>query len=507
MEPEGGKTLSVWAGTADVPGRPSLASDLTTDVCIVGAGIAGLTTAYLLAREGRAVVVLDDGPIGGGETGRTTAHLASAIDDRFYHLEHIHGEKGARLAGQSHAAAIDRIEAIVSESGIACDFARVDGYLFVAPGEPEDELDREADAARRAGLDVEKVARAPLGTFDTGPALRFARQGQFHPLRYLSGLAKAVLGAGGQIYSGVHVEGFDGGARAHVTTATGRTVAAKAIVVATNTPVNDRVVMHTKQAPYRTYAIGMEIAPGSVPKALFWDTADPYHYVRTQAQDGGGPDLLIVGGEDHRTGQADDIEERWTRLERWTRERLPKVQRVAYKWSGQVLEPADSLAFIGRNPMDKDNVFIVTGDSGQGMTHGTIAGMLITDLIQARTNPWSHLYDPARRSIRAAKDFATELASSQKGYVPWVTPAEAASVEEIPLGEGRILRDGLHKIAAYRGPAGEVCRLSATCPHLGCIVEWNPGEKSWDCPCHGSRFAPDGHVLNGPAVSGLARKD
>jgi Rieske Fe-S protein len=251
----------------------------------------------------------------------------------------------------------------------------------------------------------------------------------------------------------------------------------------------------------------MEIPRGSVTKALFWDTGDPYHYVRTQGQDGGGPDLLIVGGEDHRTGQADDIEERWTRLERWTRERLPKVQRVAYKWSGQVLEPADSLAFIGRNPMDKDNVFIVTGDSGQGMTHGTIAGILITDLIQGRTNPWSHLYDPARRSIRAAKDFATELASSQKGYVPWVTPAEAASVDEIPLGEGRILRDGLHKIAAYRGPAGEVCRLSATCPHLGCIVEWNPGEKSWDCPCHGSRFAPDGHVLNGPAVSGLARKD
>ena len=290
MHPEGGKTLSVWAGTADVPGRPSLASDLVTDVCIVGAGIAGLTTAYLLAREGRAVVVLDDGPIGGGETGRTTAHLASALDDRFYHLEHLHGERGSRLAAESHAAAIDRIETIVGESGIACDFARVDGYLFAAPGEPADELDREADAARRAGLQVEKVARAPLGSFDTGPALRFPRQAQFHPLRYLSGLAKAVLAAGGQIYTDVHVEEFEGGAKAHVKTATGRKVACKVVVVATNTPVNDRVVIHTKQAPYRTYVVGVEVPTGSVQKALFWDTADPYHYVRMRGPlRAGGP--------------------------------------------------------------------------------------------------------------------------------------------------------------------------------------------------------------------------
>jgi len=241
--------------TADVPGRPSLADDLTTDVCIVGAGIAGLTTAYLLTREGRKVVVLDDGPIGGGESGRTTAHLASALDDRFYHLEHLHGQEGARLAGESHAAAIDRIESIVAAEGIDCDFTRLDGYLFAAPGQPADELDRELEAARRAGREVEMVPRAPLGAFDTGRALRFARQGQFHPLRYLGGLARAILAAGGQIYSGVHVEEFEGGSPARVKTATGRQVTARALVVATNTPVNDRVVIHTKQAPYRTYAI------------------------------------------------------------------------------------------------------------------------------------------------------------------------------------------------------------------------------------------------------------
>ncbi|HEY8151899.1 MAG TPA: FAD-dependent oxidoreductase [Vicinamibacteria bacterium] len=507
MQPEGGQTLSLWAGTAEVPGRPSLASDLVTDVCIVGAGISGLTTAYLLAREGRSVVVLDDGPIGGGETGRTSAHLSSALDDRFYRLEHLHGEEGARLAAQSHAAAIDRIESIAAADDIACDFARVDGYLFVAPGKAADELDREAEAARRAGLDVQKVPRAPLTSFDTGPALRFARQAQLHPLRYLAGLARAVIAAGGQIHTGVHVEEFEGGRDARVKTATGREVACQAIVVATNTPVNDRLVIHTKQAAYRTYVVGLEVPAGSVPRALYWDTADPYHYIRLQSQGAGRPEVLIVGGEDHRTGQAHDTEERWTRLERWTRELFPAAQAMTYRWSGQVLEPADGLAFIGPNPLDNDNVFIATGDSGHGLTHGTIAGMLLTDLIQGRTNAWADLYDPARRNLRAAKEYAAELAKSQKGYAPWVTPGEVSSVDEIPPGEGGILRQGIRKIAAYRDPMAGVIRLSATCTHLGCIVEWNTGEKTWDCPCHGSRFAPDGRVLNGPAKTDLPRED
>jgi glycine/D-amino acid oxidase-like deaminating enzyme/nitrite reductase/ring-hydroxylating ferredoxin subunit len=506
MDPEGGKSVSVWMGTADVPGRPSLASNLATDVCIVGAGIAGLTTAYLLTREGRQVVVLDYGPIGGGETSRTTAHLASALDDRFTHLEHLHGEEGSRLAAQSHAAAISRIETIASAEGIACEFARVDGYLFAAPDRPADELDRERDAARRAGLTVESVARAPMGTFDTGPALRFANQAQFHPLRYLAGLARAILSSGGQIYSGVHVEEIEGGAHARIKTATGREVTSRAIVVATNTPSNDRLVIHTKQAAYRTYAIGVDVPAGSVTRALFWDTADPYHYVRLQASEP-GREILIVGGEDHRTGQEHDTNERWTRLERWTRERIPAAGEVRYRWSGQVLEPADGLAYIGRNPMDKDNVYIATGDSGHGMTHGTIAGLLLTDLLQGRPNAWADLYDPSRTTLRAAKDFAQELAVSNKPFAKWVTPGEIASVDEVAPGEGGILRRGLHKVAVYRDPTGKVIELSATCRHLGCIVEWNTSEKSWDCPCHGSRFAPDGRVVNGPSRTDLPHAD
>ena len=389
MKRGSGTTASVWMGAADVPSRPALAKDIAADVCVVGAGIAGLTTAYLLAEEGRSVVVLDDGPIGSGETSRTTAHLVNALDDRYFEIESMHGAKGAQFAAASHTAAIDRIEAIVARENIECDFERLDGFLFVPPGDSIDVLDKELAAAHRAGLTgVERVERAPLRGFDTGASLRFPRQGQFHPLKYLSALAQAIEEKGGRIFNATHAEQFkDGdGISGRVKTTKGPVVWAGAIVVATNTPVNDWVAIHTKQAAYRTYVIGVRVLSGSVTRALYWDTPDPYHYVRLQ--DRGSDEVLIVGGEDHKTGQADNADERFDRLEAWTRERWPMAEEVEFHWSGQVMEPIDSLAFIGRNPGDK-NIYVVTGDSRNGMTHGTIAGILLTDLIMGRENEWS----------------------------------------------------------------------------------------------------------------------
>ena len=502
MKSDAGRTVSVWMALEPLPVRPPLEADASADVCVVGAGIAGLTTAYLLAREGRSVIVVDDGAVAGGESSRTTAHLVNALDDRFYELERLHGERGARLAAESHSAAVDAIERIVRELGIDCDFERLDGYLFDPPGTHESRLDEELAAARRAGLAVEKVDRAPVRAYDTGPALRFPNQAQFHPTKYYAGLVKAIEAAGGRIHGGTHAEDFEGGQPARVRTAAGRTVTARALVIATNSPVNDRVVIHTKQAPYRTFVVGAPVPAGAAPRALLWDTADPYHYVRRQPVDASS-DILIVGGEDHRTGQADDADARYARLEAWTRERFPEAMSFAYRWSGQVLEPADGLAFIGRNPMDAGNVFVATGDSGNGMTHGTIAGLLIADLVAGRENPWAELYDPARKSLRAAKDFIRENLQSQVGYAGYVTPGEVESVDAIKPGEGAIVRRGMQKIAASRDAAGKLTECSAVCTHLGCIVEWNSGEKTWDCPCHGSRFAADGHVVNGPARDGL----
>jgi glycine/D-amino acid oxidase-like deaminating enzyme/nitrite reductase/ring-hydroxylating ferredoxin subunit len=496
--------------TSDPTSSDPLAENTAANVCVVGAGIAGLTTAYLLAREGKKVIVLDDGPIGGGMTARTTAHLSNALDDRFYELERLFGEEGARLAAQSHTAAIDRVESIVGEEKIECEFERVDGYLFLPTNGKMKVLEDELPAAHRAGLtDVRRLDRAPLDSFDTGPCLHFPQQAQFHPMKYLMGLAQAIRREGGRIFNGTHADEIEGGDGAHVTTSNGYTVTADSIVVATNTPVNDRFSIHTKQAPYTTYVIGAHIPKGSIPAMLLWDAPeDPYegyHYIRIESLD--DHDVLIVGGEDHKTGQQHDGAQRWGKLEQWTRNRFPMTGEIDFRWSGQVMEPIDCLAFIGRNPGDADNVFIATGDSGMGMTHGTIAGVLLTDLIVGRANPWTELYDPARKTLSATKDFAQENLNVAAQYTDLLTPGDVDSVDEIRKGQGCVVRSGLSKAAAYRDEDGTLHTVSAICTHLGCVVTWNSAEKTWDCPCHGSRFDKLGSVINGPANKDLPPVD
>jgi len=508
MQANYGKTTSVWMDGEDVPRYDSLDEDLRTEVCVVGAGIAGLSTAYMLAREGKSVVVLEAGLIARGETTRTTAHLSNALDDRYYELESLFGREGASLARQSHAQAIDRIEQIVESEGIDCDFTRLDGYLFVSPGQPLDELDRELNAARRAGLQgVNRIERVPLKQFNTGPALRFRQQAQFHPLKYLNGLANAATKHKTRIFTKTRVSEVHGGSRPRVETIDGHTVRADCVVVATNTPIHDNLTIHARQGPYRSYAIGARIAWDAVPRALYWDTIDPYHYVRlksarTPARKG-GHDILIVGGEDHKQGEADDGGDRFKWLEDWTRKRFP-IQEVEYRWSGMVCEPADGLAFIGADNAER-NVYIATGDSGHGMTHGTIAGMLLTDLISGRSNAWSSIYDPHRLTPQAASEYLSENLDVASKLAEWLTPGEVRAKENIAPGCGAIVREGLGKMAVYRDEHGEFHECSAVCPHLGCIVSWNTTETSWDCACHGSRFDTRGRVLRGPATDDLER--
>lgn len=505
-----GQSVSLWMANAAAPTQSPLAEDTRADVCVVGAGIAGITTAYLLAKQGKSVVVLDDGAVGGGQTQRTTAHLSNALDDRYFEIEWLHGAEGAKLVASSHTAAIDRIESIIGDEQIACDFVRLDGYLVLPPGESPDLLDRELAAAHRAGLSgVELLPNTPLLYFGTGPCLRFPRQAQFHPLMYLAGVARAIERAGGRIFTGTHAESIKGGKPARIRTSNGHIVTADAVVVATNSPVNDLMEIHTKQAAYMTYAIGAIVPHGAVATALYWDTLHPYHYVRvhpiaaevsmTEQSGAVWQDVLIVGGEDHKTGQAPAHSDPYARLEAWARERFPMIQEVKFRWSGQVMETIDGLAFIGRNPLDHPNVFIATGDSGMGMTHGTIAGILLTDLILGRENPWTTLYDPSRKNLLALDRFVQENLNTAKQYGDWLTAGDVDSPAQIKPGEGAVIRCGLTKIAVYRDEQGARHERSAICTHLGGIVHWNNAEKTWDCPCHGSRFDRLGGVLNGPA--------
>ncbi|MBT1702555.1 FAD-dependent oxidoreductase [Chryseosolibacter indicus] len=506
-----GANISYWIDSAEPILFTPLNEDLLTDVVVVGGGISGLSIAYCLCKAGRSVVVIEDGAIGSGETGRTTAHIVNALDDRYSEIESMLGEQESRLAADSHTAAINFIERVVKEENIDCDFKRIDGYLFLHPSDEIKTLEEELDATRRAGIPTELLPNVPGGIHAMGPSLRFPSQAQFHPMKYLKGLADAVIRLGGRIYTETRATEF----KQQIVVANDHTLTANYVVVATNTPVNDIVTMHTKQHPYRTYVIGALVPKGMLEYSLWWDSGDmdskwvtdPYHYARLQPYNEQF-DLLIVGGEDHKTGQAEEEnipeENRYSNLISWTQQHFPQVIDIVYHWSGQVMEPVDALAFIGKNPGDK-STYIATGDSGNGMTHGTISGMLIADLIQGIENPWEKIYDPSRITAKATKEYLTEVSNMTVQYLDYLSPGDIKTINELEPNQGAIMNLGVKKAAVYRDEKNVLHTYSAICPHLGCVVQWNGSEKSFDCPCHGSRFTTEGKVVNGPAKSDLKK--
>jgi glycine/D-amino acid oxidase-like deaminating enzyme/nitrite reductase/ring-hydroxylating ferredoxin subunit len=494
-------TSSVWQGVGD---DAAFHAQLpaAADVCVIGAGIAGMSVAYSLARLGKRVVVLEARGVGAGMTSVTTAHLASVLDDRYYRLIKVRGEETARLGVAAHAAAIDFIEENAAREKINCGVKRLDGYLVAASEEDHDELERELEAARTLGVEVEPREVAPA--FGGGRCLRFPRQGRFEPTAYLGGLARAVVKLGGTIVTNTRVESVEDGSPCKVTVRGGE-LKAKAVVVATNSPFNDRFAIHTKQYPYMTYVVGLRANLAAVPDALVWDTIDPYHYVRQAGKpDAAGFDTLIVGGEDHKTGHANDGDERFTKLEAWAREKFPQAGEVTHRWAGQVMETGDGLGFIGRNPGDT-NVYVVTGDSGMGMTHGSIAGILLPALITTGSHPWEPVFAPGRTPVRTAGEFLEENADVALQYAAWLSGGDVKSARDIKPGCGAVVRSGLTKLAVYRDDDGGLHTCSAMCPHLGAVVQWNDAEKTWDCPAHGSRFDATGKVIQGPANTPLKR--
>lgn len=508
-----GTHLSYWLDSVKPIKFTPLTGDYQADVAVVGAGISGISVAYNLLKAGRKVVIFEDGFVGSGETGRTTAHLVNALDNFYTNIEKYHGEEGARLAAESHTEAINFIERVVRDESIDCDFKRVDGYLFLHPSDKLETLQKEHEATNKFGIKTSLLDETPGLASKKVPCLHYKNQAQFHILKYLKGLTESVIKMGGEIFTETHVTGIkDGELKAN-----GFKVNAEAIVVATNTPINDLVTMHTKQWPYRTYVIGVKVTKGTIEHRLWWDTGDqdskwvtkPYKYIRLQNLDEDS-DLIICGGEDHKTGQADDEgiveEDRYNVLIEWVKQNFPSAQDVVYKWSGQVMEPLDSMAFIGKNPGDK-STYIVTGDSGNGMTHGTISGILLKDLITGKDNAWTKLYDPSRISLKVTGDFLKEASNMAAQYIDLVSGGDLDSANEIKNGEGAIISNNLKKIAIYRDEKGILHSYSAICPHLGCVVQWNSDEKSFDCPCHGSRFTCKGEVINGPASSNLKEAD
>jgi Rieske Fe-S protein len=363
-------------------------------------------------------------------------------------------------------------------------------------------LDSNLEADRKVGIQVEDCQGLPLKGLEKTRCLRYANQGTFHPLKYLRGLARAVEKRGGRLHADSavdKVEEKDG--RVIVKTTAGHCVEADAAVIATNSPINDRTAIHTKQAPYRTYAMAFDLGKATLPDALYWDTLHEYHYVRLQPKRDGV--TLIVGGGDHKSGEKDDGQFRFEALEAWMRALLPDLGTETHRWSGQVMETVDYMSFTGRNP-GNDRVYVHTGDSGQGITHGVVASLIISQLISAGDSQWAEIYDPGRLTLKAASRYVSENVTALKNFAEYVAPGELNSLHELKPKCGAIIRDGLSKIAAYRDATGKLYLKSAACTHLGCHVHWNSLEVCWDCPCHGSHFAVDGTVLNGPATTPLA---
>lgn len=493
-------TKPLWSDTTVMNKYPSQTDPIVVDVCVVGAGISGLTAAELLKRAGKTVAIVELERVGFGETGHTTAHLTEVLDLDYRDLITRFGPDGAELACHSVRRAIDRIEENVTQLGIECGFSRVSAYQYTENPSEIDTLEDEAAAAMRIGVPNELIFECPL-PFRTARAIRFDHQARFNPLQYLKGLSQKIPGDGCYLFEDTRMLDVEEGEPCRVTTDRG-TIVADDVFIAANVPSVNKFFLHSKIAAYRTYAIAALVRNEFDRDHLYFDIADPYHYLRSYEFN--GRSYMIIGGEDHKTGHEGHTGASYQRLEDWTHERFD-VESVTHRWSGQVIQSVDGLPYIGRNPLS-DHIFVATGFSGTGMTFGTLAGMLVSDLIFGNQNPWVELYDPSRvKPLASMRTFLSENIDYPSHMISdRISRTQESDTARIRENEGAIVRIGSKKVAAYRDPQGHLHLLSPVCPHLGCYVQWNEAEKSWDCPCHGSRFNPVGQLLNGPAVSDLA---
>lgn len=489
------RTDSMWE-TVGLPVFSEIQDDLRTEVCVIGGGLSGLSIAYELAKRGKKVVLLESFRIGSGQSGRTTAHLSCQLEEEFYELMKMHDSPTIRKFLEAHRSAIDTIESITQQEEIHCDFKRVDGYLFKGENVGEDFLQKEREAARKCGLLLDPVLKTPLLNSKI-PGLRFSEQAQFHPLKYMKGLLQCLVDLGVTIHENTRVTEIENPTPdlSLIRTEHGKDIQADFVVVATDTPINTRFLIHTKQHAYRTYAMSFEY-PGEHEHVLLWDTEDPYHYVRLYEN------KLIVGGEDHRVGQSPS-ENPFENLEMWTRANFTGVGAVTDKWSGQVYEPSDVIGYIGKNPGTDRNIYIATGYSGSGMTSAVIASQIIPNLIEGRNHPLADIYDPKRPPLRNMTEFIKENMNVAYQYTDWLTGSDVKSEEEIPEDTGCLMRHGLTKACVYHEHGDNFERKSAVCTHMGGMVHWNDIEKTWDCPAHGSRFNTHGTPIEGPAISEL----
>ncbi|SKB79066.1 FAD-dependent oxidoreductase [Dyadobacter psychrophilus] len=472
------------------------------DALIVGAGITGMTTALLLQKSGLKCVLADAHNPGYGTTGGTSAHINTFADTTFAEVEKAFDKQAAKQFAESIAESVELIATNVRTYNIDCDFRWQNGYVYAETDKEVDELNDLYESALRAGVVAEIADQAPAPV-PYQKAVVFEKQAQFHPLKYLVGLQKQFTELGGIILENTRIDEIDSHADFHIAKSGERQIKAKNVVYATHIPPGGVNVLHFRNAPYRSYVIAATLNDDSYPDSLVYDMKDPYHYFRSHEMD--GQKYLIAGGHDHKTGHGDP-EQSFADLINYTK-RCYEVKSIHSQWSAQYYVPADGLPYIGHLPGASNGIYTATGFNGNGMILGTVSAIVLNDLILKGQSRYESLFSPGRikpiagftEMVKEGADVVGRFIGDRFGL------EEIASVSEIPVGSGEIVTYKDQKLAVYKDVQGNIHALNPVCTHMKCIVHWNNSEKSWDCPCHGARFDPDGVVVTGPARADLEK--
>jgi glycine/D-amino acid oxidase-like deaminating enzyme/nitrite reductase/ring-hydroxylating ferredoxin subunit len=494
---------SYWIDSTEPTRYEPLREEIAVDVAVIGSGITGLTAAHLLVREGRSVAVLESKRIVRGVTGYTTAKLTAGHGLIYRGLIDRFGERRARIYADSNQGAIARVREIASELGIDCDLEDASNYVYGESAEEAERIRAEVDAAQRLGLPASFVSETPL-PYEVAGAIRLDDQAQFHPRKYLLPLADAVRKAGGQVFEETRALAVDDGSPCEIRTNRG-TLRARAVVVASHIPFLDRGLFFAKVHPHRSYALAARVDPARIPEGMFLNAGTPTRSVRSiQAEQ---DRLLLVGGDGHKPGEERDTERRYRNLEEFARQ-FDADAEVTNTWSTQDYLSVDRVPYVGRLTRRSRHVFVATGFGKWGMSNGTVAATILADLVLGRENAWLELYDAKRLEPRAsAGKLLSENLNVARHFVADRIRPPGGKIDALREGEGTVTRRGARLVAVSRDDDGNLQAVSAICTHLGCVVAWNSAERSWDCPCHGSRFSASGTVIQGPAVADLEPRD
>lgn len=494
---------TLWGRQEPHPSYPTLDRDIETSTLVVGGGITGLATARVLQERGHDVTVLEMHRVGLGTTGYSSGHLDITTDTGMDAVVSAFGVDAATRAVNAAKRALDRAERWSTDHPIDCDLRRVAGYMYTESNDRLEQLAKEAEAYSRAATSVQRLPSAPL-PFATLAAIRFPDQIRFDPLGFTRGLASLVAADGGQVHEGTRVRRIHDHREGATIETSSAKIRAKHLVLATHAPLFGFMSMQTRAHPYQSYLVAVRVRD-DIEDALYWDQMEPYHYTRILRSD--DPRVILIGGADHRTGDERDTASRFDKLESYARSRYD-VESVVGRWSAEFFEPADKLPYVGKLP-GRHSTYIATGFSGDGLCWGMVSAEMIADAIEGREHALRDVLTPARiKPATAAGEMASAGLNIAKHAVgDHLAFADVDRLEEIPSGQGRLIRLGTQRLAVYRDDGGSLHAMSPVCRHAGCIVQWNEAASTWDCPCHGGRYDAYGKVIAAPPKQDLPRRD